>query len=266
MRIATWTIASTLLLLTACGDDKNMTESATDGATTGGATTGGLTDTTIGMSSEPTTTGVEGTAEGTAEGTDATATTVDSTTTGATTTTANPTEGEEEGMTTEPPNETEGDPGIMAACMQVCVNAVECMVMRDVEACTADCSEGLGDSMGQCKKANEDFLECVGDMTCEQLIALFSEEDPGPCAQQQAAVEEECGGGDICGVSVGGNPEGTECSLQIECEGDPTLDMTCDAETCVCKIGDEMAGMCESEGICMEQGDIEEKANACCGF
>lgn len=261
-RITFCTLVSTLVL-GACGDDKNMTESATDGATTGGATTGGATDSTLGMSSEPTTTGVEGTAEGT----DATATTIDSTTTGATTTGANPTEPETDGMTSmsSEPGETGVDPGIMSACMEVCVNAVECMVMRDVEACTAECSDGLGGSTGQCKKANEGLLECIAGMTCEQITALFVEEDPGPCAQQQAAVEEECGGGDLCGVSVGGNMEGTECSLQIECEGDPTLDMSCDGETCVCKIGDEMAGMCPSEGICM-MGDIEAKANDCCGF
>lgn len=249
-RILILTLASTLLA--ACGDDKNTTEGSSDT----GVTSGGLTDATVGMSSDPTTTGsADGSADGTA------GTTVDDVTT-TTTTGPEPTGG----PTTDEPETTTGpiDPEVVMGCMQMCSNAVECMVMRDVEECTRQCSEGLGDAQGQCKKATGEFLDCVAEMDCAELTALFVEEEPGMCAAQQAALEEECSGGDVCGVSIGGNEAQTECSMEIDCEGQLLRRIECDTLECTCFEGERIFGMCPADGACMT--DIAEKGAECCGF
>jgi hypothetical protein len=245
------------LLAAACGDDKNTTGGSSD---TGVASTGGLTDGTVGVSSEPTTGGADGTAEGTAEGT------AGMTTADATSTTSEPNPTEVDPTTTEPGTTTGPvDPGIVDGCMALCSKAVECEIMQDIATCTAECSDGFGDAEGQCKKATKDFLECVAGMTCEELTALFGEEDPGQCAAQQTAQSEACGEGDLCGVAIGSNPEGTECSMQIECEGQPVQSIECTTDVCTCFEGEDIVGMCPAEGVCMG-GDVQAKGADCCGF
>lgn len=254
-RITCFTL--TTLLFAACGDGKNDTDSATGGASTG--TTGAATDSTIGVSSAPTT--GDAVTDGSADGTDGSATSVD----------PNPTAVTEGGVTsdatTTEPGETTGavDPGTMAACMELCVQTVNCMLMTDVATCTAECSEGFGGSMGQCKKATGDFLDCAAGLDCEQLKALFIDEDAGPCTQQQQELAKQCQGQDCTG-SLGSNRDGTECSLSSQCEGEPLLEMNCDTEICTCLSDGEPGATCPAEGICMMTEAIAEKAATCCGF
>ena len=263
-RIAFWTL--TTLVFAACGDGKTDTDSSTGGASTG--TTGAATDSTIGVSSEPSTGEVvtDGTAEGTGGGTSVDPNPTDVTEASVTSDAPSTGGGTDPGGTTEPDETTGGvDPGIAGACMQLCVQAVECRLMANVEACTAECSEGFGGGMGQCKQAAGAFLECAAGLDCEQLAALFIEEDAGPCAPQQAELAMQCQGEDCVG-SAGSNREGTECSLTSECEGQPKLEMQCDTEICTCLSDGEPGPTCPAEGICMMTEQIGEKAAACCGF
>lgn len=250
------TILSLLALsLPACGDDKNNSTGDSTGGS-GSASTGEATDSTIGMSSSPTTGDTDtsaGSGSQSASGTTTSATTADSA--GSATSV-----GTDTGTTGGDP-----DPAVAALCASVCARFIECMVMDDVDTCTAECTGELGFGEAMCIDTSAALLACVGEMTCEQIGLFLNDEDPGPCIKEFAAQGTACMSNECTG-SVGSNEQGTECSISSECPNQPVLEMTCDATTCTCTEGGAPTGECPADGVCMDIAGISAKAEACCGF
>ncbi len=265
----------TMIFAGACGDDKNQSTSGAS-ETDSGSSTGGAsdptdatnptdaTDGTIGMSSEPTTDAVTG-------GMTSTTTGVMMTTDGETmvlTTDPVETTTDTEETTTEPEETTGGvDPEIMEACAKVCELMIECMLMPDLETCTAECADGSAGDEPMCQKAKQEVLVCASEMSCEELGALVNDSDPGPCLEpiidQMGACDE---GGGECSVGVGANMEGTECDFTLNCTGEPLRAMQCNTKNCACLEGGMKVGMCQADNVCMNPEDIQTKALECCGF
>lgn len=253
----------TSFMLGACGGGKNDSDSeATDstGATSTEATTTGTattttdaTDSTIGMSSTPTTTGDggSGSISSTVDSDPGTAT--ESTAGGVTTTSAGETTGDTTG----------GEPDLMQLCEGFCAKNAECN-MVDPDGCAEECVQELGGE-DECSAATQSLLTCMLGLTCEQFVALTDEDDPGPCAAQLEASDEVCAG-NVCTAGIGSNEEGTECSYILDCPDDPEKEFKCDPDTCLCLEGGKEVGQCPSEGVCMEIGGLPDKAMACCGL
>lgn len=243
-----------VVLALGCPDGKNpSTGGGTDEST--GGTSGATTTVT---STEPTSTEPTTDDSGTMSGTQ----TSDPTSTSTTTTT------DPSGTTTTATSvgTTTGGSEIAEECGIACDKFIECRVGPGRGECVPDCVENLGDSEGACLAANEALLTCFGAMTCEELVDFFENDNPGPCAAEFDATADACGG-QACEVSEGGNPQGTECSISIQCEGDPLLEMECDQKECVCKIDGMQAGdPCSADDICKMDGDLFVKADECCGF
>ena len=264
------TILSLLALtLPACGDGNKLTDSDTDANSTS-AGTEASTDSTVGMSSSPTTGEVPVTAT-TTDGSDSqtsdvhTASSVSTTedSAGSATTTEGPIE--TTSATSDSESTGEVDPQIAEHCASVCAKFIECKVMDDQDACTAECTENLGDEDPTCSEADLALLTCVEGMTCEQVTAFVMEEDPGPCADQLVAAEAACGGNECIG-SVGTNEDNTECSISTECPDEPAQTMTCDLKTCTCTVGDMKTGECPAMNVCAAIEELEAKSQKCCGF
>ncbi len=247
------------LLLGACGGGKNDSESETadtTGATstaTATTTASDGTDSTIGMSSSPTTSGDGGTGTSnptTEDGGSATTADAESTAGGATTTSA---------------GETDGDPDLMPLCENWCGKNTECNPDGDPDGCVASCVEELGGDDPVCAAATKDMLACMLEMTCAQFVAFIDEDEPGPCGPQANAVEEVCTG-QVCTAGVGGNMEGTECAYSVDCPDQPLQEVQCDTETCTCILGGKLVGTCDAEDVCTDAGNLPMKAEGCCGF
>jgi hypothetical protein len=255
-----------LVLALGCGDDKNpSTGGGTDEST--GGTSGGTTTSTTDPTSTTATTDNSGTMGGT-QTTDPTSTSTTTTTTEGMTSGTATTEPLTTGTSTETSigSSTGGGGGLEEQCGVACDKFIECQVGPDPNTCAQDCLMNFGDDEGACLAANGAMLECLGTMTCEQVIDFFQNDNPGPCAEQFGAVEMECQG-QACEGSQGGNPQGTECSISVQCPGDPLLEMNCDKDQCVCVIDGMPAGdPCPADNICKMQGALGDKANECCGF
>lgn len=242
------------LTLPACGDDKNDSTGDSTGGS-GSASTGEATDTTLGMSSTPTT----GDPDTTTAGSDSQT---------GTTTAATTADSAGSGTTADPGTSTGGvdpNPAIAALCASVCERFIECKAMDDVAACTAECTDGLGFSEGECIDTSTALLACIGEMTCEQVLVFLNDEDPGPCIKEFAAQGMACMGNE-CSGSIGSNEQGTECSISSECPDQPALEMTCDTTTCTCTVDGAPTGECPADGVCMDIAGISAKSEACCGF
>lgn len=255
-----------LVLALGCGDDKSpSTGGGTDEST--GGTSGGTTQTT-----EPTSTSGTTDDSGTMGGTQTTAPTSTSTTTSTTTeettrTAAPETSGPETTGETGGSTTGGGDGMIDDDCAAACDKFTECQLGPDPAMCVPSCVDDLGGAQGECVPATEAYLQCIGSMTCDQLVAFFEDMDPGPCADELQAFGTACQNGGDCSVGQGSNPQGTECSFSVQCPGDPLLEMTCDKNECVCMIDGMQAGdPCPAENICKMEAALADKADACCGF
>ena len=230
------------LLLPACPDDKGTTDTTTASS--------GTTDSTVGMSSAPTTGDVsvtnsessdlsEGLSSGSSAATEAgTSTTAESTT---------------------------GDTDIPGLCSSLCMRSDECMLGFDPDDCAVGCTGDHDHTEGECRDAAVTYLGCLVDMTCEQLQTFFNTDDPGPCAQQSANYSTTCSDV-VCRSGASGNPDGTECQVTVTCPDQPLQAMQCDTETCTCLTDGKPTGMCPADGVCMNLATAPLKTLDCCGF
>jgi hypothetical protein len=133
--------------------------------------------------------------------------------------------------------------------------------------CVPSCVDDLGGAEGECLPATEAYLQCIGTLTCEQAIDFLMNGNPGPCAEQVAEFDQLCEAGSECSIGQGGNPQETECSIDIQCMGEPSLEMQCNQQECVCLIdGMQEGGPCPAEMICKNSDALLDKAEQCCGF
>ncbi len=263
------TLTLSFSLLGACGGEKNTsdTDESGTGDTSGASTTGvsdtatatGATEQTSGMSSAPTTTEPTSpttTATGPDSATDtASGSATDSTAGGMTDATG-------ASETTGTVETTGFDPAMV--CQDLCDKLTGCSLPAPPE-CVADCSGELDGLEDICEIATQEFYKCVNTMTCDEFVAFFQDEDPGPCAAEVSAQGDACSD-EACSAGVGTNQEGTECSYQVTCMDEPVKQMSCAGDTCSCLVGDKEVGTCAAEGVCMALEQVEDKAKTCCQF
>lgn len=261
-----------LVLALGCGDDKN--NPTTGGGSSGGESTGTSEGTTT-QTSNPTTTNStdnSGTMGGSA--TMGTTTEAMTATEGVTTSTTETTRTAEPETTVSSSTSeggssggsTGGGGGLEQQCMVACDKFIECQIGPEPDTCVQDCVMNFADSEGMCLAANEQMLACIGTMTCEQVVDFFQNDNPGPCADQLQQVAMACQG-QTCEGSQGGNPQGTECSISVQCPNEPLLEMNCNKTECTCLIDGQPSGdPCPAENICKMPDALGDKANTCCGF
>lgn len=238
-------VIAVVLGVGACGGDKGDT-----GDTGGSESTSGTSDSTIGMSSNPTTGGETGTG-GATEGT---------------TTTVEMTGGEVTADITGEPTSasdtaTDGPPGV---CQTLCDNATACGLDLGGPNCVAEC---MGETMSddpKCAAASQAVLECFAGLSCEELAAAVNDEEFGPCTDEIQAQGEACSDG-VCGGGTGIHEGEMSCEWSRECEGEPTVLMTCDEVACTCFVDDVKTGSCDAEGVCQDFDALEAKLQSCCG-
>lgn len=259
LRLTTLSLLALTLSLSACGDDKNQTDTSNPTSSATEANTDG-SDGTDGVSSAPTTGEVEGTNP---DGSDSQTSNLPQTTSSATEDSA--------GSATDSPTATSSDdttgqvdPQLVERCTAVCGKFVECKLM-DSPDCVAECSDGFGDADLVCSNANLALLTCVEGMTCEQLSAFLLDDEPGPCASELDAVDAACQT-NACTGSVGSNRDNTECSVSNQCPDEPKQAMSCDTKTCTCTVGDMKTGECPAMNICADLQGLDAKTKECCGF
>lgn len=250
------------LLLGACGDDKNTTDTESTGTADTTATDTTATATATDSMGSATSTGDDATAGGATDSGNS-STTVVSTTDLMPTTDGSETDGTATGGS-ETDGTTTGGDDLMMLCETVCEKFSACMVEAPAD-CVMECiaeSDGLDPS---CKAASEELYACIVTMTCDELTAFQDDEDPGPCLAQTDKVSDACSD-QACSASAGSNREGTECGYDVTCPDTPPQSMSCDTETCTCTTGGQEVGSCPAEGACMSLEMIEAKAADCCGF
>lgn len=262
-----WGVA--LVMALGCNGGKN--ETMTDGGT--GETTGGTTEGTT----NPTSTTSPTSTISTTDNSGTMGETMGQTTTSPTTTETPGTTADTDPSTTTSMTTTSGTTGettmggpngmIEDDCMAACVVFTECMLGPDPEMCVPSCIDDLGGSRGECLTATEEYLACIGTMTCEQAQAFIEMQDPGPCAGALQSVGMACQGGGDCVVGTDVNPQGTACSWTYECVDEPPLEMQCDKNECICLIDGMQAGEpCPADMICKMPDGLDAKAQDCCGF
>ena len=244
----------TFIFIGACGGKNDSDTEASDSTAgaTGTDTTAGTDATdatgTVGMSSTPTTSGDDG--SGSANPTQDNGTMPGDTAGGMTTTGNNTTTG--------------GDPDLMQLCEAWCNKNVGCQETgRD--ACAAECFADLSDQEGMCADAFTALLECMLGMTCEEFVAFTDEDEPGPCAAEADAYQNACSD-EVCIASIGTNQDNTECSYSVDCPGEPSRELQCADETCICLEDGEQVGMCPAMNACMNIDELSNKALDCCDF
>lgn len=247
----------TLVAMLGCNGDKNTTD--TEAASSSGST-GDASGTTAATATTPTTGGAtddSGTGSGgvTEAGSSGAVSVTDGTGGGVTT-----------GDVTTGDATTGGGGEVMAECQAVCDLANTCKLDAGPD-CVQGCVDEFVGAMGACAAAIDGYLGCLASMSCMELEDLFQNDILGPCADEVAAADAACdmGGGD-CAIGIGGNPQGTECSLSKECQGEPVLEMQCAMDQCVCLVDGMEVGNCAADMICKTQDQLEVKAADCCGF
>lgn len=245
------TIALTLLLALGCGDDKNSM--TTDGGTDGATGTAGTTET---ATTTMTPTGGTTTDSGTMGGTQSTGTSAPTTTGGEMTTGVDTTTGG-------------GSDGVEEECAAVCGPLVECGLLQNEQMCVNGCLGDFGGGEGACDAAIGQFLLCLSGMECQELQTWFETEEPGSCTDAYNLAEQACDGGMMgdCVVSFGSNQQGTECfAEQVDCPGEPDLQMQCNETECVCLVDGVETAICPADGVCQMEDQIGQKSLDCCGF
>lgn len=180
--------------------------------------------------------------------------------------------------TSQPTGVTEGETGDtevegevdsttvpVGPCEAMCEQAGSCGLREDVAGCVAQCLDAIDDLSGACQAAAWESTQCFAGLECEFLAKALADEGGHPC--QGAVLEQETAcGPPRCFWAVGGDQRGTSCSLFVECPGDPTREMQCDTQTCMCLEGGVMTGSCAAEGVCDDLNTVHERGPACCGF
>ncbi|MBZ5711978.1 hypothetical protein [Nannocystis pusilla] len=197
-------------------------------------------------------------------------------TSGVTTSTAEPGSTSLESTTgvVEPTTETgasSGDTGDEDACAAFCAAVVACAP----DVVVADCIEAFCGDEGAdpaCVAATDARHTCLASMSCDDILVFLDEEEPGPCSEAVAQEVEICTGQKACDYEANGAVDGSACSIDFECIGEPPQTMQCDTETCNCIEDGSTTGSCASEQICASWTDLEsvqflvELAATCCSF
>lgn len=201
-----------------------------------------------------TTTGDSTTGGSTSVGATASTTGADETAGGSTTTTTTATESEG----------TTGGSGDASLCEGACGRLVDCELEEDVGACLSWC-DGLRTDAAMadprifpgCAARVEEFIECIAqDDAC-------LEDDL--CSDLEVAIEAQCG----CERHL--SIDGDECSYGERC-GAVSRQVLCTGGTCVCSVGGEVVGECQSQAmICVDPmgTNIDPQVSAageCCGW
>lgn len=231
-----------VLWVLACGEDKNMDGSTSDGTT---GDTGGMSSTpTTGETPAPTTSA-----------------------TGDAPTTGGPTTGEAttDAATTDPATTGPADPATPAPCQAYCDKSTMCGLPPGGPECIDVCTEELTVPDMKCAVASADMFVCLADLPCHQFLAFVDEGDPGPC---EGLVEQQrfvCG---LEGCDVGGGIKDGDagCEFTRACRGQPIMRMDCDTTTCTCFAGEDPIATCPVEDACLDANASAERAELCCGF
>lgn len=249
----------TLVTLLGCGGDKGGTD--TEAASSGGSTN----DESVSSTNEPTTAATGGATDNSGSGGE---TEGASTATGSVSVTDGSGGGMTSGLTTLTTDSTTGGMtgDVAAECQAFCDLADSCMLDSGGD-CVMGCVDEFAGGMGECAAAIDDYLMCLANMTCMELLDLFDNAIEGPCAAVIDAANMACdmGGGD-CTTGVGGNPQGTECSWTTECPDMPVQEMQCNKDECVCLVDGVEMGTCPAEMVCKNVDQLDVKASDCCGF
>lgn len=150
-----------------------------------------------------------------------------------------------------------------AGCKAWCEHAVACIgppSYPDVDACISVCVADPSNSE-RCISAQTGLWQCAVGLSCEKLHQALFEHDWGECA------DEFLGAADVCACSEFHGGVDGRCAIKRWCPEHPTIEIECDASTCVCKIDDESIGSCPARGFCdLDWQDQYEAAEACCGL
>jgi hypothetical protein len=157
------------------------------------------------------------------------------------------------------------DPEIVKVCQDLCAVMVECDPKEDLKDCEEVCSHEVAE-MEVCREEYIALLVCgATKFTCEDFAG--EEFVSGPCSDAWMTLltcAEPHGGFEPEGCAENVEQSDSECSVTIECEGEPPEEFRCDAETCVCVAGGQEYAKCESEGVCMQGDAIFDKRAQCC--
>ncbi|WAS89754.1 hypothetical protein [Nannocystis punicea] len=164
-----------------------------------------------------------------------------------------------------------GDTGGEDACAAFCAAVVACAPTVIVEECIAEFCGDEG-ATPACVAATDARHMCFASMSCDDILVFLNEDDPGPCSEAVAQEVESCTGQKACEYEANGTVDGSACSIDFECIGEPPQAMQCDTETCTCIEDGSTTGTCASEGICANVTDLDsvqllvELAATCCSF
>jgi hypothetical protein len=131
--------------------------------------------------------------------------------------------------------------------------------------CVAACIDHHAGLDADCLGVELELTQCLAGLTCDELNQFAAQDpEPYPC---QAEQEASClgGGGGECIVGVGAGENPGECSVSVQCEGDPEQSVECNGALCTCYIDNvEVGGCANAVEICNDPGS--ETLAACCGF
>lgn len=164
-----------------------------------------------------------------------------------------------------------GDTGDQDACASFCAAATACFPTVIVTECIAEFC-GDEDETPACVAATDARHMCFASMSCDDISVFFNEDDPGPCSEAVAQEVKICTGENACDHEASGNVDGSACSIDFECIGEPPQAMQCDTETCTCIEDGSTTGTCASDAICAKLTDLDsfqmlvDLAATCCSF
>lgn len=159
---------------------------------------------------------------------------------------------------------TTGDSGETSLCEGACARLVACEFEEEVGECISWCDELRMDAamadpriFPECAALVDGYFECVA----QDVMCLEGD----LCSDLEFSVEEQCG----CERGLTLTEDG--CSYGERC-GQVSREVHCASGTCVCTVGGEVAGECQSQAmICADPmgPDTEPAAIAageCCGW
>lgn len=164
-----------------------------------------------------------------------------------------------------------GDTGDEDTCAAFCAAVVACFPMVDVTECIAEFCGDEGETP-ECVAATDARYLCFASMSCDDILVFYNEDDPGPCSEAVAEEVKICTGQNACDYEANGQVDGSACSIDFECIGEPPQAMQCDTETCTCIEDGSTTGTCASEAICAQWTDLDtvqllvDLAATCCSF
>ena len=153
------------------------------------------------------------------------------------------------------------DPEHQSACEAACKLMLECEGEDEagVDACATECAGEFQELEAECVPLNLAVAQCIAQLTCAELDG---EEEP--CDAEFLALEACAGSGQECTQSVGQEADG--CGVSTFCPEQPTREIFCDAETCVCSLDGVEVAQCPADDVCAEGDAIFDKMASCCQF